>query len=204
MVRLVLLCSAAGAAVIRRPPGDRPGELCLRGILGRDGETRDAWMKNRQADSRTSAPSGCPRSGDSWSPPPPPPRLQTPPTPRRGHEAGRHLLAAGGSWPLHEPQIERREHHNDPDVYYQPQPELVLKEEDIHADHDGHHREHVEHNGCLSSHGFFLLGATTWNKRDDRSTTSCARWVRSLGPARVDDREAGLQPWPRARPSGWT
>jgi hypothetical protein len=37
-------------------------------------------------------------------------------------------------------------------------------EQDVHADDDGCHREHVKHNGCLSSHRFFLLCAKEWNK----------------------------------------
>jgi hypothetical protein len=65
---------------------------------------------------------------------------------------------------LQEPQIDRREHHNDCDVHYQPRPELVSEEQDVHADHDGYHREHVKHNDYLSSHRFFLLCATEWNK----------------------------------------
>ena len=68
------------------------------------------------------------------------------------------------SWTLQEPQTERREHQDDPDVYYQPLPELVPEEKDVHADHDGYQREHVKHDGCLSSHRSFLLCATEWSK----------------------------------------
>jgi len=60
--------------------------------------------------------------------------------------------------------IECREHQNNSDVYYQPFPELVPEEQDVHADHDGYQREHVKHDGCLSSYHFFLLCATEWAK----------------------------------------
>ena len=36
----------------------------------------------------------------------------------------------------------RREHQDDPDVYYQPLPELVSEEQDVHTDHDSYQREH--------------------------------------------------------------
>jgi hypothetical protein len=68
------------------------------------------------------------------------------------------------SWTLQKPQIDRREHQDDSDVYYQPLPELVLEEQDVHADHDGYQHEHVKRDGCLSSHLPFLLPATEWSK----------------------------------------
>ena len=37
--------------------------------------------------------------------------------------------------------IQRREHQDNSDVYYQPLPELVPEEQDVHADHDGYQRE---------------------------------------------------------------
>src|SRR5262249_57428524 len=60
---------------------------------------------------------------------------------------------------LQEPQIERREHQDNSDVYYQPLPEPVPEEQDVHADHDGYQREQVKHDRCLSSHPSFLLRA---------------------------------------------
>jgi len=65
---------------------------------------------------------------------------------------------------LQEPQTERREHQDDPDVYYQPLPELVPEEQDVHSDHDGYQREHVKYDGCPSSHRSCLLCATEWSK----------------------------------------
>src|SRR5450755_262254 len=65
---------------------------------------------------------------------------------------------------LQEPEIERREHQDNSDVYYQPLPELVPEEQDVHADHDGNQREHVKHDGCLSSHRSCVLCATEWSK----------------------------------------
>jgi len=47
------------------------------------------------------------------------------------------------------PQIGRREHQGNSDVHYQPLPEPVPEEQDVHADHDGYQREHVKHDGCL-------------------------------------------------------
>ena len=72
------------------------------------------------------------------------------------------------SWTLHEPQIERREHQDNSDVHHQPLPEPVPEEQDVHADHDGHHRERVDYDGCLSSHPSHLIRAakqrqTAWN-----------------------------------------
>ena len=60
-------------------------------------------------------------------------------------------------WMLQEPQIEGHEYQDNSDVYYEPRPELVPEEQDVHADHDGYHREHVKHDGRLSSHRLFLL-----------------------------------------------
>src|ERR1700721_794030 len=63
------------------------------------------------------------------------------------------------SWTLQEPQVEHREHQDDPDIHQQPLPEPVPEEQDIHADHDGYQHEHVERDACLSSLPSFLLPA---------------------------------------------
>lgn len=39
---------------------------------------------------------------------------------------------------LQEPQVEFREHQDDPDIDQEPLPELVPEEEDVHANHDGY------------------------------------------------------------------
>ena len=65
---------------------------------------------------------------------------------------------------LQEPPIERREYQDNSDVYYQPLPGVVPEEQDVYADHDTYHREHVKRDGCLSSHRFVLLRATEWSK----------------------------------------
>jgi len=70
----------------------------------------------------------------------------------------------GGSWPLQEPEVDRREYQDNPDVHYQPRPEVVPEEQDVHADHDGYHREHIKYDGYLSSHRFVLQAATEWSK----------------------------------------
>jgi len=60
---------------------------------------------------------------------------------------------------LQEPQMERREHQDNSDVRYQPLPEPVPEEQDVHADDDGYQPEHVKHDGRLSSHPTLLLRA---------------------------------------------
>ena len=67
-----------------------------------------------------------------------------------------------------EPQVNDPEYEDNCDVYYQPRPEVVPEEQDIHADHDAYHREHVEHDDCLSSHRFVLLCATERSKSDSQ------------------------------------
>jgi hypothetical protein len=64
------------------------------------------------------------------------------------HRLGRRLRSCS----LQEPQTERREHQDDPDVCHQALPEPMPEEQDVHADHDGYQREHVKHDGCLPSH----------------------------------------------------
>ncbi len=68
------------------------------------------------------------------------------------------------AWTLQEPPVERREYQDDSDVDYQPLPGVVPEEQDVHADHDGYHREHVKHDGCLSSHRLVLLRARQRSK----------------------------------------
>jgi hypothetical protein len=58
-----------------------------------------------------------------------------------------------------EPQIERPEHHNNSNVRYQPFPEPVPEEQDVHADHDGYQCQHVKHGDCPFSHPSLLLRA---------------------------------------------
>lgn len=65
---------------------------------------------------------------------------------------------------LQEPEVERDEHQDNPDVCYQPLPDLIPEEQDVRADHHSYHREHVKRDGCLVSHRFCLLGATEWSK----------------------------------------
>jgi hypothetical protein len=40
----------------------------------------------------------------------------------------------------------------------------VLEEQDVHTDHDGYQREHVNCDGCLPSHRSCLLCATESSK----------------------------------------
>src|SRR5215472_12610518 len=71
-------------------------------------------------------------------------------------------FARGNGLLLQESQIERPEHENDYDVHYQPLPEPVPEEQDVHADHDDYQREHVKHDGCQISHPSFLLRAADY------------------------------------------
>ena len=64
------------------------------------------------------------------------------------------------SWTLQEPQIDRRKYQHNSDVHDQPSPELVPEEQDVHADHDGYHREHVKRGGYPVSHRFILVFTT--------------------------------------------
>lgn len=50
-------------------------------------------------------------------------------------------------WTLQEPQVERQKYQDNSDVHDQPSPEMVLEQQDVHADHDGYHREHVKRDG---------------------------------------------------------
>ena len=58
---------------------------------------------------------------------------------------------------MQEPEIERPEYQDNPDVCCQALPEVVLEEQDVKGDHHGHHRKHVEHDGRLSSHRYVLM-----------------------------------------------
>ena len=41
----------------------------------------------------------------------------------------------------------RQKYQDNSDVHDQPSPEMVLEQQDVHADHDGYHREHVKRDG---------------------------------------------------------
>jgi hypothetical protein len=99
------------------------------------------------------------------------------------------------------------------DVYYQPLPEVVPEEQDVHADHDGYQREHVKYDGYLSSHRFVLLCATEWSKNGGSAgarmygnftaRTRAQVWcsarrtlqVSSLGCAGIHDRDKSQVRW---------
>src|SRR5579883_981700 len=54
--------------------------------------------------------------------------------------------------PAQESPIEGSEYQDDADVHHQPFPKPVSEEGDVYADDDGDHRQHVEHENCLSCH----------------------------------------------------
>lgn len=65
---------------------------------------------------------------------------------------------------LQEPQVERREHKDNPDIREQPCQEVVPEEQHVRADHDDDQREHIQHDDCLPPHRFVLLCARKWCK----------------------------------------
>jgi hypothetical protein len=65
---------------------------------------------------------------------------------------------------IEERHVDRPEYQDDSDVNEQPRQEMVFEEEDVHADHDGCHNEHVKRDGCLFSHCFVLQCAPQRSK----------------------------------------
>ena len=101
------------------------------------------------------------------------------------------------SWTLQEPQIERREHQDDSDVHHQPLPESVPEEQDVYPDHDGYQREHVKHDGCLSSHSSILLlrpRRASREARDDSRDRPDPQVYREIELYAVDPRERDQTP----------
>jgi hypothetical protein len=86
---------------------------------------------------------------------------------------------------LQERQIDRRECRDNSDVHYQPRPEVVPEEQDVHGDHDGYQREHVKDDGYLSSHSFVLLRATDWSKSGAGRGQSWRSWPRAARSERA-------------------
>jgi hypothetical protein len=88
----------------------------------------------------------------------------------------------------------------------------VPEEQDVHADHDGHHGEHVKRDGYLSSHCLVLLCAQAWSKRTSGhekrlSRAGCGRQTSSMsdGVVRWPNRpvtpglaNSGMKPFPVA------
>ncbi len=96
---------------------------------------------------------------------------------RIGHEAAQgSLLPAPES--SEDQETERREHQNNPDVGYQPLREVVPEEQDVHADHDGYQREHVQHDGYLSCHDLVLHDGVRQERRP-KVTSALGQHVRS-------------------------
>jgi hypothetical protein len=84
-----------------------------------------------------------------------------------------------------------RKYQDNSDVYDQPIPEVVPEEQDVHADHDGYHREHVKHDDCSASHRFILVCTML-----DRLTCR-PRLIRALGSAATEG-------WPPRQIGGYT
>jgi hypothetical protein len=56
------------------------------------------------------------------------------------------------SWTPEESRVESYEHQDNANIRYQPFPESVSEDREIHNDYDGCHRHHVKHNSYLSTH----------------------------------------------------
>jgi hypothetical protein len=55
-------------------------------------------------------------------------------------------------WTHEEPQVESSEHQDNANIHYQPFPESVSEEREIHADYNGCHHHHVNHYNYSSIH----------------------------------------------------
>lgn len=51
-----------------------------------------------------------------------------------------------------EPEVERHEDQDDPDVGREPLPHVPPENEDVDSDHENDHRGHVQRRGCGPSH----------------------------------------------------
>jgi len=67
------------------------------------------------------------------------------------------------SWTPQESQVERCEHQDDSNIHYQPFPESVSEEREIHTDYDGCHGHCVKRDSHLSAH--FSYTTTTFGNR---------------------------------------
>ena len=63
-------------------------------------------------------------------------------------------------------------------IGYQPLREVVPEEQEVHADHDGYQREHVQHNAYLSCHGLVLHDGPGQERRP-KVTSRLGEHVRS-------------------------
>jgi hypothetical protein len=81
--------------------------------------------------------------------------------------------AAPCSWALEKSQVESAEHQDNADIHYQPFPESVPEEREIHTDYDGRHRQYVKHDSDLSAHLGHSFNRSTdnpWDNPDHRLT----------------------------------
>jgi hypothetical protein len=51
-----------------------------------------------------------------------------------------------------ESEVESCEHQDNANIYYQPFPESLSEEQEIHTHYNGCHRHHVKHDSYLSAH----------------------------------------------------
>jgi len=63
-----------------------------------------------------------------------------------------------------ESQVESCEHQDNANIHYQPLPEPVSQEQEIHTHYNGYHRHHVKHDSYLSAH-FSETSILAWNRQ---------------------------------------
>ena len=102
------------------------------------------------------------------------PRAVRSPHSRSGYAGDRSFRPAPES--AEDQETERREHQNDPDVGYQSLREVVPEEQDVRADHDAYHREHVQHDACLSCHSL-VLHDVAGQRRQPKVTRPLGQYV---------------------------
>jgi hypothetical protein len=86
---------------------------------------------------------------------------------------------------LQEPQIERPEHQDDRDVDKQALPEPMPEEQDVHAHHDHHEREHVKRDTGRRCHRFSLLRVAVPHGARPRAHAAMIFYVSIPGEGRV-------------------
>jgi hypothetical protein len=74
---------------------------------------------------------------------------------------------------LEKPQVEHHKYRDNSDVCYQPFPQVVFKEQDVHADNNGDQCQHVKQDGSTSSHRLVLL------RENESSNTRAAPNIRA-------------------------
>jgi integrase len=87
---------------------------------------------------------------------------------------------------MQEPEVERDEHQDDADVGRQPLPDVASEEQNVDADNDTCHRNHVERGGCRPSHQATLaLGSDEPRVREILDSVSRSRRLAMIQQGQV-------------------